>query len=138
MNADRAFVDTNVLTYVFDDSEPEKQKRARALLQDDKREIFVSTQVLQELYVSLTKGRNPIADVDLAERAVREAANYSIVQIDVQLVLAGIETARRFQISFWDALIVRAADQAGCDVLLTEDLNDGQAFDRVRIENPFA
>ena len=94
--------------------------------------------ILQELYVSLTKGGNPIADADLADRAVREAANYSIVQIDVPLVLAGIETARRFRISFWDALIVRAAHQAVCDVLLTEDLNDGQVFDGVRIENPFA
>jgi predicted nucleic acid-binding protein len=138
MSGDRAFVDTNVLTYLFDDAEPKKQQVARRRLESERREVFVSTQVLQELYVSLTKGRAPIATPEIAERAVREAAAFSVVQIDTPLVLAAIETARQHQLSFWDSLIVRAAAHAGCQVVLSEDLSDTQVIEGVRIENPFA
>jgi predicted nucleic acid-binding protein len=138
MNADRVFVDTNVLTHLFDHSEPKKQAQAARRLRAESREIFVSTQVLQELYVSLTKGRNPIATAELAERAVGEASRYSVVHVDTALVSAGIEASRKHRISFWDALIVRAAVQADCEVLLTEDLNAGQLIDGVRVDNPFA
>jgi predicted nucleic acid-binding protein len=93
--------------------------------------------VLQELYVSLTKGRDPITTPEIAERAVREAAAYSIVQVDAELVLSGIDLSRKSQLSFWDALILRAAARADCGTLLSEDLNDGQVVDGVRIENPF-
>jgi predicted nucleic acid-binding protein len=137
MSADRVFIDTNVLTYLFDDSEADKQAAAEALLTGETREIFVSTQVLQELYVSLTKGREPITTPEIAERAVREAAAYSTVQVDAELVLSGIELSRRSQISFWDALIVRVAARADCATLLSEDLNDSPVIDGVRIENPF-
>jgi predicted nucleic acid-binding protein len=138
MSDERAFVDTNVLVYLFDDSEPVKQAIARRLLERERRELFVSTQVLQELYVSLTKGTDPIARPELAERAVREAAGYSIVQIDTSLVFAAITTAREQQLSFWDALIIQAAAQASCATVLSEDLNDGQVVEGVRVENPFA
>lgn len=98
----------------------------------------MSTQVLQELYVSLTKGRAPIATAEIAEAAVREAAGYLVVHIDTQLVLSAIEASRRHRLSFWDALIVRAAAEARCDRLLSEDTSDSQVIDVVRIENPFA
>jgi predicted nucleic acid-binding protein len=137
MSADRVFIDTNVLTYLFDDSEPKKQARAEELLARETREIFVSTQVLQELYVSLTKGREPITSPEIAERAVREAAAYSIVQVDAALVLSGIELSRAQRLSFWDALIVRAAAEGGCGLLISEDLNDGQIIDGVQVQNPF-
>jgi predicted nucleic acid-binding protein len=137
MSADRVFVDTNVLTYMFDDAEPEKQSEARAYLTQEKREIFVSTQVLQELYVSLTKGREPITTSEIAEAAVRAATGYSVVQIDTTLVLAAIAIARTNRLSFWDALIVSAAVSGGCQTLLTEDLNDGQIIEGVTIESPF-
>lgn len=137
MSAERIFIDTNVFTYLFDDSEPAKQERAQRLLLDEKREIFVSTQVLQELFVALTKGRDPITTPEVAERAVREAAGYSVVQVDVPLVLSAIETAQKHQLSFWDALIVRAAAHADCGALMSEDLNHGQVIEGVRVENPF-
>jgi predicted nucleic acid-binding protein len=137
MSVDRVFVDTNVLTYLFNDSEPEKQAQARTRLKKEKREIFVSTQVLQELYVSLTKGRAPIATPEIAEAAVRAATGYSIVQIDTTLVLGAIAVARTHQLSFWDALIVSAAVSSDCQTLLSEDLNDGQVIEGVTIESPF-
>jgi predicted nucleic acid-binding protein len=138
MNAERVFVDTNVLTYLFDYSEAKKQAQAERRLRAETREIFVSTQVLQELYVSLTKGRKPITTPELAERAVREASRYSVIHVDTALIFAGIEASRKHHISFWDALIVRAAVQADCETLLSEDLNAGQVIDGVRVDNPFA
>jgi predicted nucleic acid-binding protein len=137
MSAERVFVDTNVLACLFDDSEPTKQQRASVRLASERREIFVSTQVLQELYVALTKGRDPIAPPEMARRAVIEAAGYSVVQVDKALVLASIDSSQKNRLSFWDALIVRAAVQAGCTALLSEDLNGGQVIDGVRVENPF-
>lgn len=137
MSAERVFIDTNVLVYLFDDSEPEKQGLAARCLREEAREIFVSTQVLQELYVALTKGRDPLATHEIAERAVRDAAGYSVVQVDTPLVLSAIEAARQHRLSFWDALIVRAAVQAECGTLVSEDLNAGQVIDGVRVQNPF-
>lgn len=139
MSADRTFVDTNVFAYLFDDSEPQKQATAGTRLEQEQREreIVVSTQVLQELYVALTKGKSPIASPELAERAVREVSTYTVAQVDTTAVFAAISVSRRSRISFWDALILRAAADSGCSVLLSEDLNDGQVIEGVRVENPF-
>lgn len=139
MSADRTFVDTNVFAYLFDDSEPQKQATAATRLEQEqrKREIVVSTQVLQELYVALTKGKSPIASPELAERAVREVSTYTVAQVDATAVFAAISASRQSRISFWDALILRAAADSGCSVVLSEDLNDGQVIEGVRVENPF-
>jgi predicted nucleic acid-binding protein len=140
MSADRVFVDTNVLTYLFDDAEPEKQKKAGARLRNEQsnRELVVSTQVLQELYASLTKGAQPIATPEIAEMAVRQAAALTVVHIDVPLVLEAIVRCREHSLSFWDSLIVGAALAADCRLLLSEDMSDGQVFGELRIANPFA
>lgn len=140
MSADRTFVDTNVFAYLFDDSEPKKQATAGKRLEQEQRarELVVSTQVLQELYVALTRGKSPIATPEVAERAVREVSTYTVAQVDSTAVFAAIAASRQSRISFWDALIVRAASDSGCSVLLSEDLNDGQVIEGVRVENPFA
>lgn len=140
MSADKVFVDTNVLTYLFDDAEPQKQKAAgeRLRLEQNERELVVSTQVLQELYASLTKGAHPIATSEIAERAVRQAATLTVVHIDVPIVLEAIIRCREHSISFWDSLIVGAALAADCRLILSEDLNDGQMFGKLRIANPFS
>jgi predicted nucleic acid-binding protein len=138
--SDRVFIDTNVLAYLLDDGEPEKQAIARRRLEQerDAGELVVSTQVLQELYVCLTRGRDPMASPDAAEAAVHAAAKLTVVQVDPPLIAEAIRESRKSSISFWDALVVRAAAAAGCSRLLSEDLNDGQAFGSVVIENPFA
>jgi predicted nucleic acid-binding protein len=138
--SDRAFVDTNVLTYLFDASEPTKRARAERLLIEETAvsELVISTQVLQELYVSLTRGKDPIASPAVAQQAVEAAAHYTVIQVDVGLVQAGVRLCQSARLSFWDALIVSAASAAGCSRLLTEDLNDGQTIEGVRIENPFS
>ena len=140
MSASRIFVDTNVLVYVFDDAEAQKQARARACLEheQDAHELVVSTQVLQELYVALTKGSAPITTPEVAEQAVRAAAGYTVLQVDAGLVLNAIAATRKHQHSFWDALVLQTAAAGRCDVVLSEDLNDGQVVDGVRVRNPFA
>jgi predicted nucleic acid-binding protein len=135
----RVFVDTNVFAYMFDDGEPAKRVAAVAALERERRdqELVVSTQVLQELYVCLTRGSAPIAPHDVAEQAVLDAAKLTVVQVDVVLVREAIASSQRNKLSFWDALIVRAAVAGRCDRLLTEDLNHAQMVDGVRVENPF-
>ena len=135
----RVFLDTNVLVYPFDMSEPARREVAISRLNHERElgGLVVSTQVLQELYVALTRGRAPISSPELAEDAVRAATRLAVVQVDPSLVLAAISGARRWQVSFWDALILGAAVSAGCEVVLSEDLNHGQVYGGVRVEDPF-
>jgi predicted nucleic acid-binding protein len=140
ISAGGVFVDTNVVAYLFDDAEPEKQKSAGERLRSEQRDrkLVVSTQVLQELYACLTKGAQPTATPDVAESAVRHAAALTVVHIDVALVLEAITRCRKHSLSFWDSPIVGAALAADCSLPLSEDLNDGQQFGDLRIVDPFA
>ncbi len=134
-----AFLDTNVVVYAFDDDEPEKQERARAVLDAPATEVLVlSAQVLAEFYVTVTrKLARPLAPAS-AREAVAALSELPVVSADADLVLAGIELSDRYQISLWDGLIVQAAVAAGCETILTEDLADGSLLAGVRIQNPFA
>jgi len=135
----RTFLDSNVLVYSVDESPVEKAKHERAveLLGVQPENLVVSTQVLQEFYVVTTrKLRNPLSE-ERAARAVRGIAKLDVVGIDAPLVLAAVDTSRTAQISLWDALIIEAASRAGCERVLSEDLNAGQVIRGVRIENPF-
>ncbi len=134
----RAFLDTNVLVYLFDQDSPEKQRRACAVLEAEGSSAAVSTQVLQEFYVTVTrKLGHPMSERD-AEAAARELAELEVVSVDGPLVLSGIARSRGDRLSLWDALIVEAALQGGCGRLLTEDLQEGRRFGTLRVENPFS
>ncbi|MGH3681749.1 MAG: PIN domain-containing protein [Natronosporangium sp.] len=134
--AGRSFIDTNVFIYSVDTSEPDKQRRAQQVLRDTPG-IVVSTQVLNEFYNISTRKLRPPLPASEAAAAVEGMAGYSCVPVDVDLVLRAIRAGRRWQLSHWDALMVEAARQAGCDRVLTEDLSDGASYDGLRIENPF-
>ncbi len=131
------FIDTNVIVYAFDGSEPEKRAVARSILADPPDDGTVSAQVLAEFYTVATTKLRPALDRDDAADVVTALSRLRVVPIDHRLVRAAIETSRRAGISFWDAQIVAAAATAGCDRILTEDLGDGQTIDGVRIVNPF-
>jgi predicted nucleic acid-binding protein len=135
----RTFVDSNVLVYSVDESLAEKAKHERAveLLSARPESLVVSTQVLQEFYVMTTRKLKPPLSEERAARAVRGIAKLGVVGVDVPLVLAAVDTSRTVQLSLWDALIVEAASRAGCERVLSEDLNAGQVIRGVRIENPF-
>jgi predicted nucleic acid-binding protein len=132
------FLDTNVLVYAFDASEPAKRARAVALLEDEALDVVVSAQVLNEFYWTATRKLDPKVPEDVAEEAVRGLALGRVVPVDAALVEEAIALARRHHLSLWDAGIVVAAQRAGCHELLTEDLANGQAFGGVRVRDPFA
>jgi len=136
---DRVFLDTNILVYLFDADAPDKQQRVREILATsaERADVAISTQVLKEFYVVVTRKLAVPLDPESATRALHNLALLPTVREDTPLILNAVALHRRYQISFWDALIVQAALDAGCQRLFTEDLTDGQVFESVRIENPF-
>lgn len=94
--------------------------------------------MLQEFHVNATGKLRPPMSPEEATREVDARTSLEVVPSDARFVRSAIDLARRAGISLWDALIVRAASVAGCEVLLSEDLNAGQVIDGVRVENPFA
>ena len=133
------FVDTNVLLYAVskDATEVRKARIARALLTDG--DLALSVQVLQEFYVQATRaGRADPLTAGQAAALVESWLRFPMQAMSVELMQAGLAASVKFRISYWDATIVAAARLLGCDVLLTEDLQDGRNFDGVRVENPFA
>lgn len=133
----RSFLDSNVLAYTDDHDAPRKQARALDLLADARRNGtgVVSTQVLQEYFVAATRKLG--VSTDIARRKVELFARMDLVVIDLADILAAVDLHRMHQLSFWDALIVRAAQKTACSVLYTEDLQDGRRFNGLSIINPF-
>jgi predicted nucleic acid-binding protein len=133
------FVDTNVLVYAHDRSEPAKQSVAREVLERlwTDRAGALSTQVLQELYVVATRKLNPPMPRAAARELVALYGAWLVVEVDVSLIIAASELEERHTLSFWDALIVEAARRAGATRLLTEDLQPGRRIGGVGIEDPF-
>ncbi len=134
----RTFLDTNVLVYLFDHDEPAKEGRAREILDNaEPGELVLSTQVMSEFYVTVTRKLKRPVDTDVVMRAIDWLGFLLVVSIDAALVKSAIQISRSSQISYWDGLVVAAAARAGCERLLTEDLNHGQRIGSVCIENPF-
>ena len=99
---------------------------------------MVSVQVLQELYVTLTrKLRHPLSPARASE-IVREYLTWHVVDNDGELLVAAMALQQRASVSFWDALVIEAAASARCDRLYSEDLNARQRFGSVEVVNPFA
>lgn len=134
----RAFVDTNVLVYAFDDRDEAKRDRARALVAEPPAPLVISAQVIGEFHVTVTRKLPTPLGQDDAAAAVNELLRLPVVPVDGELARAAVRTSAEAQLSYWDALIVEAAVVGGCDLLLTEDLSAGQTIRGVRVENPFA
>lgn len=134
------FVDTNVLVYARDASHPAKQQRAYAwmahLWRDEAGRL--STQVLNEYYVTVTRKLDPGMSIAAARSDVRNLMAWQPLPLTTAVIERAWAVEDRFSVSHWDALVVGAAQVGGCDLLLTEDLGDGQVFDGVRVVDPFA
>ncbi|MCP4689957.1 MAG: PIN domain-containing protein [Desulfobacterales bacterium] len=135
----RVFVDTNVLVYSRDASEPVKQKQAMAWIAHlwTTRSGRLSFQVLQEFYVTVTNKLRPGLDSASAREDVRCLASWRPISIDASILEGAWLIQDRYKISWWDSLIVSAAQVGDCRFLLTEDLQDNQSLDLVRVINPF-
>ena len=133
------FVDTNVFVYLFDSDETEKLDAARSLLERLAKEetIVVSTQVLQEFYVSVTRKLAAPLPPQKAMEATRGLSTYRVVQVDPPMVFSAIALHEKEGTSFWDALILRAALESGCELLISEDMQHGRRFENLRVDNPF-
>ena len=133
------FLDTNILLYSLDLHAGEGSKRdiARKLLA--RRDVVVSVQVLQEFYVQATHTRRarPLAHAD-AVGLIRAWSRFHVIENTQAHLQAGLAVRASARLSLWDALIVAAAAGAGCEALMTEDLNAGQTIAGVQIVNPFA
>lgn len=130
------FVDTNVFAYALDRADATKQHLAQAVIHEHRRALVVSTQILFELYAVCTRklGMNR----DDARTAVRAVADFPVTHTDRALAVDALQLAATAQLSIFDAAIVCAAQRSRCHTILTEDLNAGQRFGEVIVENPFA
>lgn len=134
------FVDTNVLAYRHDAADPSKQARAEDWITCivKLRAGRLSFQVLQELYATLTRKLRPSLEPQEARDIVDLLASWNPLTVNLPLLKSAWALQDRYSLSWWDALIVAAAQASDCRVLLTEDLQHGQSFGRVRVIDPFA
>jgi predicted nucleic acid-binding protein len=133
------FVDTNVLLYARDASEPAKQRLAAAWMASLWRERTGRTgiQVLSEYYVNATRKLRPGLAPEIAWDDVRALMSWQPQAMDVSVLETGREIERRHRLGWWDCLVVAAAQTQGCVLLLSEDLQDGMKFGTLTVRSPF-
>jgi predicted nucleic acid-binding protein len=136
--SDKYFVDTNILVYAHDRTAGFKRLRAQKLLERlwDSGQGVLSTQVLQELCINLRRIAGnplPMGEVRLL---IREYSTWEIVTNTPESVLLALEIENRYKTSFWDALILQAAERSGASILYSEDLAAGQRYGAVQVVNP--
>jgi predicted nucleic acid-binding protein len=137
--SDKYFIDTNVLMYAHDTSAGAKHERARALVEElwRNRTGVLSTQVLQELAVNLRRRAGRPLDAKATREIVADYLTWQVIVNGGDSILEALDLEARYQISFWDALVVQAAQASGAEVLYSEDLSHGQKYGAVRVTNPF-
>lgn len=136
----RTFVDTNILLYAHDRDADEKARIAACEIERlwESGLGVLSTQVLQEFYVNVTRKISVPLPVSAAREIIRTYRVWVKQDTTAETILRATEISELAQLSFWDSLILAAAEQSGAGVLLSEDLNHGQVIAGVRIVNPFA
>ncbi len=135
---DSVFLDTNVLVYAIEGAGPNAQKSSMALAFAKRTDVCISVQVLGEFYRAVTSLRREVPLThDEALAWVQLWKRYDVRPLTVPHVDLALELALRYQIGYFDALIVAAARLADCEIIYSEDLNDGQDYGGVRVENPF-
>ncbi len=137
--SDKFFVDTNILVYAHDQAAGEKHRRAQELVSElwNSAQGVLSTQVLQELCVNLRKhAANPV-HVDQVRQIIGDYSAWEVITNTSESILKALDSELRYKTSFWDALVLQAAQAAGASVLYSEDLAHGQNYGTVRVVNPF-
>jgi predicted nucleic acid-binding protein len=133
------FLDTNILVYAYDIEEETKHQKAKEILIDcwDNHSGTISTQVLQEFYVTVTRKLSKKLPAHEARAIIKDFLPWPIYQIEPANVVAASELGEKYGYSFWDSLIITAAQNTDAEILYSEDLQDGQQLNGLRIVNPF-
>ncbi len=140
MNGIKVFVDTNIFVYAFDRNAKEKHRIAANIVKDLWRSGngIISTQVLQELFVILTKKIPHPIKLETAREIIIDLSAWDVVINNVETILSAIEIQKNYGYSFWDSLIIASALTGGAEVLLSEDLSDNRIINKnLKIKNPF-
>jgi predicted nucleic acid-binding protein len=137
MTSKKVFFDTNILAYAFDQADLVKQDISKRLIADSiqTRNGNISTQVLQEFYVICTTKIGIPQEMVLTGMDSIEPLH--IVVITPEIIRSAIKKQTKFLLSFWDALIMQAAETSLSTIIYTEDLNHGQVYDTIEVVNPF-
>lgn len=137
--SDKIFVDTNILVYAHDLDAGNKHKVAAKAIAElwESKNGTLSTQVLQELYVTLTRKMAQPLDKITARRLLQKYFSWDVAINDLQMILQASEIEETYNLSFWDSMIVAAACSKNATIILTEDLSHGQYIEGVLIQNPF-
>lgn len=140
MKGVRTFLDTNIIIYAYDTSAGDKHQKARDLLTGlwESGLGIVSTQVLQEFHVTVTRKIPKPLDLATAREIIADFLTWDVVVNDGDAILRAIDVQEKHGFSFWDSMVIAAAITGGAALLLTEDLTDGQKIGGVEIRNPFA
>jgi predicted nucleic acid-binding protein len=133
------FVDANILVYSRDPSEPIKFEVARTLMRrlSSERRGRTSIQALNEFYTVRTRKASKPVSRELAWADVEELLEWDPLPVSAPVIIRGRSVEARYKLSWWDSLIVAAAQLQGCSILYTEDLQNGANFDGLRVNNPF-
>jgi predicted nucleic acid-binding protein len=139
MSVHKAFIDTNILVYAYDISAGIRHETAKKLLASlwNSGLGVISTQVLQEFYVTITRKLPKAIDPRIAKEIVTDLLEWEVVTIEGPMILNAMELNQKHSFSFWDSLIIAAAEKAGCALLLSEDLASGRSIGQIKIKNPF-
>ena len=133
------FVDTNILVYAYDRSAGQKQFLAAQLVKGcwENGNGCLSIQVLQEFYVNVTRKIAMPLDLQTSRQIVADLAHWHVHTPEATDLLQAIDFQQNYQLSFWDAMIVQSATRLACTRLISEDLNHGQSYGDVQVNNPF-
>jgi len=133
----KIFIDTNIFVYTLDKKDEIKQEKARVILKKiiELHQPVISTQVIKEFYVISTNKLK--ADHFIVKNIIHNFRNIETVNNDLELIEQAIDISVISQISFWDSLIIAAAEKSNCEFVFSEDLNSGQTYRGVMVVNPF-
>jgi len=137
--SDRYFIDTNVIVYAHDKKYPHKQIKAQELIFNGMREAcaVISAQVLSEFFVTVTKKTKQNFSAAAAKHEIMLLSYLQVVDIDFDLVIRALSIKELYQLSYWDSLILSAAERSDCSILYSEDLSNGQKYGEVECIDPF-
>lgn len=132
------FLDTNILVYAFDKDEKTKHEKAKIILADcwNQQSGILSTQILQEFYVSLTSKIPNKLSINEASEVIKELLSWTIYEIMTQDIITATEIQDQYGYSFWDSLVISMAQKSDAELLYSEDMQDGQKIGSLTIVNP--